>query len=191
MLRSWPNLEDRDILVIRWPKVVLPCLITGIFSVLLSIAILVSIWAFINNKLPTGLLESIFVIVILILFDLVAILGFVKSVRNYSNPYTRFIANHEGVFFNIILGGKRAFFLPWSSIESINIDKKYRSVGRYGSLIDVLLISFKQSPEHKLPSVLSNAFTDAQNNIYFYYDTLDVSLENIASRLNEMKEQFT
>ena len=104
MLRSWPNLEDRGTLVIRWPKILLPCCITAIFSILLSIAILVSIWGLINNKLPTGLLESIFVIAILILFDLVAILGFVRSVRNYLNPYTRFIANHEGIFFNIIRG---------------------------------------------------------------------------------------
>lgn len=189
MERICPDTKNPNVFTIYSPRLMIVIFITILFSIVLTILIPVLVIAFQNDKLPSGTIGSIFVIALIILFDLVAIGGAYKSIRNYLNPYKQIIINHEGLFLNILVNNKNYFFLPWEVISSIKLEQKYRTVGKYKHLLDCLVINYNENPQYKLPNLMATASTSGPNNIFYYSDTVNLPINEIIKKIESIKPE--
>ena len=190
MIREWPKNLNSETITVRWQKGIFPIIVTGIFSVLMSIVIPIVIWARLNNKLPEemGTLSFIFLITMLLLFTFAAIGGLISSVKNYTNPSIRFIANREGIFMNITFKQREAFFASWHDIEEIKKIEVKMGTGkeRYRDIAVGIFLS--ESSSMNLPKVLRGVIGSGKNYIAFAKGTMDIDLYEIMEKLNCMKK---
>lgn len=193
MLRSWPESLDSQPVIVRLKTGVLVVMITGIFSVIMSIVIPAVIWARFNHKLPEeiGTAGFVFLITMLLLFGFIAIGGFSSSVKNYLKPGLRFVANREGIFMNITVHGQEAFFVPWNEIVEIRqIEINIAAGGRGRYIDDAIGIFLSETCSEKLPKVIKGVIGSEDNYIAFAQGTIDVALDDMLRKLNSMKRVY-
>jgi hypothetical protein len=189
MLISLPIIYEDDF-VIKWPKNIGIVCIVGFFAIALCFLLPLLLLAFLNGKINVPAPAFIFAYVILLFFGIVVASAFIFSVRNYINPFVRFLANKEGLFLNITFSGKKVFFIPWKDVLQIDKSQIKRSTGKGGSyMIDALEILFESS-KHPLPKVLRCVNKSSEGQLHFAYDTLNMDIDTLVIDLNRFREQY-
>ena len=190
MIREWPQSVSDDVTA-RWPKNFSLLVLVGIFATIMSILIPGLIYLYVAGKMPEeiGLLSFLVLMFFVGLFGVACIGGFVSSVKNYRNPFLRFLANSDGLFMNITFQMKDAFFVSWSDIEKIEKTIVKRSMGSGGTQhVDSLGIFIKNESNIVLPKVMRGVEDCTKNQVNFPEDTLNKDLDGLLAKLNSLKD---
>jgi hypothetical protein len=193
MIRSWPKILEDDDIAIKWPKNLGLVILLGIFSILFILLIPGLIIMYLNGMVPkeVGLIGFAFVFLIIFLFGLVIIGGFISAIKNQKNPFIRFLANHEGLFMNITFKKKDAFYVSWNDIEKIEKTTIKRSMSRGTMIVDALGIFLKPSSNCTLPKVLRGVEDCTKEQINFAKDTLDYNFDELITKIIIMKDKYS
>jgi len=192
MIREWPQSASDDVTA-RWPKNFSLLVLVGIFAAIMSILIPGLIYLYVAGKMPEeiGFLSFIVLMFFMGLFGVACIGGFVSSVKNYRNPFLRFLANSEGLFMNITFKMKDAFFVSWGDIEKIEKTIVKRSMSRGTQNVDSLGVFIKNKSNIVLPKAMRGVEGCTKNQVNFPEDTLDTELDDLLEKLNSLKDNIS
>lgn len=105
-----------------------------------------------------------------------------------------FLANKEGLFLDIGINPKEAFFIPWAEIEGFstrNVNDPFWNEGGRRTRSYTLSISFTEKIGQKIPNHLKNVAAATKKEINLHATRIDLDLEDAVKKLNEMKTRFS
>ncbi len=177
-----------DKLLVKWPKVLFPVIITAVFGVISPLACGGILYAkFVHGAFPEiGMIGFGFVVLVLAFFTWASIGGFFSSLRNLKEPYTRLEADNNGMSFvvNARKGGN--ILVPWAEIKEIKQDNVYRGDHHH---IDTLHVALYSGSSISLSSIMNAESASGDKEIHLGKDTLDFDLDELIQTLNEMKDK--
>jgi hypothetical protein len=194
MLRDWPQASGAGMIEAKWPKNLALVLLTGFFAIGICGLVPLLVYLKSQGQLPEDLVKTNFTVAMVVvgIFGLICLGGFISSVKNYFNPFTRFIANHEGMFMNITLRGQKAFFVAWHDLAKIEKTQIKRTAGRGAThYVDALGIFIKDDAAVDVPQVKRGVENSTDRQINFPEDTLDKDLDQLLQQLNDLKKRHS
>lgn len=191
-MRSWPQSHGPETVIVRWPRNFSMVVILGVFTLVFVVLIPGMLYWYASGNFPSeiGLFSFLLVFLILSLFGFVIIGGFISGIKNYRNPFMRFLADRDGIYLNITFKMKDAFFISWDDIKKIEKTQIKRSMGGSGGtmIIDSVGIFLNPSSSVELPKVMRGVEQCTTQLINFPGDTLNVEdLDGLIKKINKIK----
>ncbi len=190
MFRPWPNTNEKDTFLVLFPKkaALLHVSITGIFFVFISVCI------FFSGKVFAAQGVTAITLLGLVIFGLLWVCTgyfFIKYLKVFlGRPLVTFLANREGVFLDISVKSKEAFFIPWTEINGFSIRKvtdPFWNEAGFKTRSDTLSISFTEKFGQNVPQYAKNVAVATKTEINLHADRIDLDLKNVVDKLSAMK----
>ncbi len=194
MFRPWPNTNDKDTFLVFFPKktALLHVSITGIFFVFISVCIFFSGRVFAVQGVTAITLLGLVIFGLLWVCTGYFFIKYLKVLLGRS--LVTFLANREGVFLDISVKSKDAFFIPWTEINDFSIRKvtdPFWNEAGFKTRGDTLSISFTEKFGQHVPQYAKNVAVATKTEINLHADRIDLDLKDVVDKLSAMKARFS
>ena len=176
-------------ILVKWPKVMFPVLVTAVFGVTCFFACIGILYARVKfDAFPeVGMIGFGFVVLVLAFFTWISFWGFLSSLRNLKEPYKRLMADENGILFVVNPRKDEHILTPWREIKEINKGNVKRGCSRPTIYVDTLHVVLYSGSSVSFPDFIVNSEQHSDKDIHLAEDTMDVELDQLIQALGEMK----